>query len=116
MNILVINCGSSSIKFQLFRMPEEKLIAQGKAEKDSRGETCFLFESGGKQKEKSWEGFTYQKNLDEILGELVHPENNCLGSLEDIDAVGHRLIHGGEEKTGCVEITKPLLEKMEASV
>ena len=116
MNILIINCGSSSIKFQLFRMPEEKLIAQGKAEKNSKGKTRFLFESGGKQMEKSWEGFTYQKNLDEILGELVHPENKCLSSLEDIDAVGHRLIHGGEEETGCVEITKPLLDKMEASV
>ncbi len=116
MNILIINCGSSSIKFQLFRMPEENLMAQGKVEKDSRGGTGFLFESGDRKKEKSWEGFSYQKNLDEILGELVDPENNCLNALDDIDAVGHRLIHGGEEQTGCVEITGPLLQKMEASV
>lgn len=116
MNILIINCGSSSIKFQLFRMPEEVLIAQGKAEKDSKGETGFLFDSGQKKKEKKWKGFSYQKNLDEILGELVLPENNCLESLDNIDAVGHRLIHGGEEETGCVEITEPLLEKMKASV
>ena len=116
MNILIINCGSSSIKFQLFVMPAENLIAQGKAEKGSNGETWFQFESGGKQKEKKWEGFSYQKNFDVILGELVYPENRCINSLEDIDAVGHRLIHGGEEETGCVEITELLLEKMKASV
>ncbi|MFW6259503.1 MAG: acetate/propionate family kinase [Tangfeifania sp.] len=116
MNILIINCGSSSIKFQLFRMPEESLIAQGKAEKSSKEETRFSFVSDGRQKEKSWEGFSYQKGLDEIFRELVHPDNSCLDSLDDIDAVGHRLIHGGEEETGCVEITEPLLEKMEASV
>lgn len=116
MNILIINCGSSSIKFQLFRMSEEQLIAKGKAEKRSGDETDFLFESGNGRIEKQWDGFSYEKSLDKIIAELINPENNCLESLEDIDAVGHRLIHGGEEQTGCTEITEPLLEKMKASV
>jgi acetate kinase len=116
MNILIINCGSSSIKFQLFRMPEEQLIAKGKTEKRSGDKTDFLFESENGKKEKQWEGFSYQRSLDEIIAELTNHENNCLESLEDIDAVGHRLIHGGEEQTGCTEITEPLVEKMKASV
>lgn len=116
MNILIINCGSSSIKFQLFKMPEEQLVAKGKTEKRSDNETGFLFESEIGKKEKYWNSFSYQKSLDEIISELTNPENNCLKSLEDIDAVGHRLIHGGEEQTGCTEITGPLVEKMKASV
>jgi acetate kinase len=116
MNILIINCGSSSVKFQMFRMPEEQLIAKGKTEKRSGNGTDFIFESENGKKEKHWEGFSYQKSLDEIIAELTNPENKCLDSLEDIDAVGHRLIHGGEEQTGCTEITEPLVEKMKASV
>jgi acetate kinase len=116
MNILIINCGSSSIKFQLYRMPDEKLLAQGKAEKGSCGETAFQFESDGKLKKKLRQGFSYQQNLDEILSELTDTENNCLKSLDELGAVGHRLIHGGEQETGCVEITIPLLKKMEAAV
>jgi len=116
MNILIINCGSSSIKFQLFSMPEENLIATGKAEKGKNGETDFLLESQNGKNEKKWEGFSYQKNIDEILGELINQENHCLNSLDDIDAVGHRLIHGGEEVTGCMEVTDSLVSKMKASV
>jgi acetate kinase len=116
MNVLIINCGSSSIKFQLFRMPEEKLIAKGKAEKRSEEETDFEFESGKDKNVKHFGQFSYQKSLDKIIAELISPQNKCLGSLHDIDVVGHRLIHGGEEQTECVVITDSLLEKMKASV
>jgi len=116
MNVLVINSGSSSIKFRLFCMPEETLVLQGVAEKNSEGNTTFCISSQKGKAVKKWNGYSCKKILDAILKELVNPANECLSSLSEVDVVGHRMIHGGENGTGCVEITDSLVAEMQKLV
>jgi acetate kinase len=97
-------------------MPEEILHIQGVAEKNSEGDTTFTFCTQNGKTEREWSGFSYKKILDAILKELVNPSNECISSLDDIDVVGHRMIHGGEKGTGCVEITDSLVGEMQESV
>jgi acetate kinase len=118
MNVLVLNCGSSSIKFQLFRMPEEALLIQGKAERNETGGTGLWFKTESIESASSWEGFSFAYNFEKILAELVRPSNGCLVSSEEVDVVGHRLIHGGEMDTagGAVKITEKLISHMKTCV
>ena len=116
MNILVINCGSSSIKFQLYKMPGEILLVTGKADKSGEGEFIFSFDFQKNSIKRTQAGYSYLKVINEILFELINPENECLNSLDEINVVGHRLIHGGETGKECSEITPGLIAYMKASV
>jgi acetate kinase len=115
-NVLVLNCGSSSVKFQLFLMPEEVLIIGGKADKTPGGGTSIVF----KTKEREWnlnrKGFSFKFILEKIIEEIVNPGNDLLKSLNDVNVVGHRLIHGGEEDALCVEITEEVISNMKKNV
>ncbi len=97
-------------------MPEERLIAGGKAEKTGQGGTLFRMRIQNREIEKAAPGFSFRDSLTEILDQLVAPGNNCLASLSDVDVVGHRLIHGGEEGAACVEITDKLVQYMESCI
>jgi len=116
MLILVINCGSSSIKFRLYRMPDEKILSEGKAEKNGEGDTNFEVFFTKKEIRFSKKGFNYETSISKILHEIVQPRNKCLNTLLEIDAVGHRLIHGGESGTECVEIDERVLQNMKANI
>lgn len=118
MNVLVLNCGSSSIKFQLFKMPAEVLLMKGKAEKNERGNTDFQLKFSDKNKQQQFDGFSYAENLKRILKELVEPSNSCLHSLSELDVVGHRLIHGGKTRKNeeVAAICEDLISHMESYV
>ena len=118
MNVLVINCGSSSVKFQLFSMPGEQLMISGKAEKNEVGDTDFVFRTKVRNFRYKSNGFSFSVNFNRILEEIVNPANDCLASLKNIHAVGHRLIHGGfNEKPGsAAEITNDLINYMETCI
>jgi acetate kinase len=116
MHVLVLNCGSSSVKFQLFLMPEEALIIGGKAEKTPGGDTSFVFKTKTRVWDESRKGFSFNSSLEKILKELVNPENDALKSLDEVHVVGHRLIHGGEEGALCVEITEKVVSNMKKNV
>jgi acetate kinase len=118
MIILVVNCGSSSVKFQLYNMPDELLLIYGKAERNKDGNTDFSFHTQSRSTQSKLEGFSFSENLKKILNELTLPENECLASLEELSIVGHRLIHGGDtiESQGAVEITNELISYMKSCV
>lgn len=116
MNVLVINCGSSSIKFQLYKMPGEILLAAGKAEQSRELDFDFRFKFQKKSITGTKKAYTYFEVLNKIITELINPENECINSLSEIDVVGHRLIHGGEIGTECTEITPELIAFMKLSV
>ena len=116
MFVLIINSGSSSIKFRLYRMPEELVLADGKAEKDGKGDTTYYLNFKGQEIKFFEKGFSCSNALHSICTELTRPQNNCLQSLSEIDVAGHRLIHGGESGTGCVEITENVLNQMVNSI
>ena len=106
MNILVFNCGSSSAKYKLIEIKENKTLAEGGVEKIGLpdGFIKLKFDDGSKKNIDL--GLTDHKGaIKAILDALVHPEYGCIKDLKEIDAVGHRVVHGGEKFSRSVLIT-----------
>ena len=106
MNILVLNCGSSSAKYKLIETKENKTLAEGGVEKIGLpdGFIKLKFDDGSKKNIDL--GLTDHKGaIKAILDALVHPEYGCIKNLKEIDAVGHRVVHGGEKFSRSVLIT-----------
>ncbi len=111
MNILVLNCGSSSIKYKLFDMTTRTILAQGGVEKIGLPDSFLQIKlpSGEKVKiDQPMPEHTIGIRL--ILDSLVNAETGCLKSLKEIDAVGHRVVHGGEKFNRSVLITPEVKE------
>ncbi|MCF6240073.1 MAG: acetate kinase [Bacteroidales bacterium] len=98
MKIMVLNCGSSSIKYQLFNMTEQSVMAKGVVEKIGLKGAFLKHEKSNGQKVK-FEGdiLDHQGGIEYILGVLISEKHGCISSLQEIDAVGHRVAHGGEK-------------------
>ena len=106
MKILVLNCGSSSIKYKLFNMDDRSVMAQGGVEKIGLKDSFLQVKlpSGEKVKiEKEMPEHTVGIQL--ILDTLIDPKIGCIRDLKEINAVGHRVVHGGEEFASSVLIT-----------
>lgn len=113
MKILVLNCGSSSVKYKLYDMDEEKVLAKGGIERVGI-EGSFL-----KFKDKNGENVIIEKPLPEhtvavelILSTLADPKYGALKSFDEIDAVGHRMVHGGEEFKESTLITDEVIKRV----
>jgi len=109
MNILVINSGSSSLKYQLFKMPEKAPVCSGLVERIGI-EGSFIKHtvySNGKKHSIEESGFiaNHGEGLKQVLALLTHGEYAVINSPDDINAVGHRVVHGGEHFTGATLIT-----------
>ena len=113
MNILVINCGSSSLKFQLIDSASEKVLAKGLCERigiDGR----LVYQSEGNEKEITKEHMpTHTKAVKLVLEALVNPKTGAISSLDEIGAVGHRIVHGGEAFTESTLITDEVIAAVE---
>ena len=113
MKILVINCGSSSIKFQFIITKKKKVLAQGIIENIGEETSLLTFKSekiNKKQAEITVKNHALGIWL--ILDNLMNRENGVIKSEQDIDAIGHRLVHGGEEFSGSVIIDDNVLASM----
>ena len=117
MNVLVLNCGSSSVKYKLFQMPEGKVLAQGGVEK------LGLSDSFLKLRLPSGEKVVLEKDMPEhtvaidfILKTITGSEYGCIKSLSEIDAVGHRLVHGGDKFSESVVITDAVVESVKQCI
>ncbi len=114
MKILVLNCGSSSIKYKLFDMTSKDVLAQGAIEKIGLSDSFLKFALPDGNK------VVVEKNIPEhtagielILETLVSNEHACIKSLKEIDAVGHRLVHGGEYFNTSVVITPEVIARVQ---
>jgi len=114
MKILVINSGSSSIKYQLFNMETKEVLAKGLVDKIGLNGSYIKNERNDGDKVKL-EGdiFDHQGGIEYVLGVLISEKHGSLKTLDDIDAVGHRVVHGGEAFNGSVMITEEMVAKME---
>ncbi len=111
MKILVLNCGSSSIKYKLFEMESKQVMAQGGVEKIGLSDSFLLVKlpTGEKVKiEKPMPEHTVGIQL--ILDTLVDEKIGCIKDLKEINAVGHRVVHGGEKFNQSVVITPEVKE------
>ena len=116
MKILVINCGSSSFKYQLINMEDESVMAKGNYERMGIGES-FLTHKVGEQKFK----FTNPvKNHDEaikfVMDQLTDKEHGVITSLDEINAIGHRVVHGGEKFTKSVIVDDEVEKGIEDAI
>ena len=106
MKTLVLNCGSSSIKFQLFEMEREVVIAKGLVEKIGHSDAILTFEPTGLDKiVTTREIQDHDRALKLVFDSLMHPTHGVIESHEEIDGIGHRVVHGGEEFTAPALIT-----------
>ncbi len=114
MKVLVLNCGSSSIKYKLYDMSNESVLGQGGIEKLGLKDSFLKFKLPNGEK-KTIEKFMpeHTVGVELILDTLTNTEYGCIKSLEEIDAVGHRLVHGGEKFNTSVVITPEVIEKMQ---
>jgi len=114
MNILVINAGSSSLKYQLLNPETQQVLAKGLCERigiDGK----FTYKPDGKQaiKEADVAMPTHSEAIQAVLNALVDKDNGVIGSMKEIDAVGHRVVHGGEKFAKSVLITDEVMAAIE---
>lgn len=113
MKVLVINCGSSSLKYQVIDSESEKVLAKGLCERigiDGR----LVYQPARSEKIITESDMpTHKEAVRMVLDALVDPENGVLKSLDEIGAVGHRIVHGGEKFTESAVITDEMLAKVE---
>ena len=117
MNILVINCGSSSLKYQLIDMDKKEVLAKGLAERIGIEGGRVKYEAAGKDE------IVIEEMLDDhkaalkiVLDSLKHEEYGAVKSLDEIDAVGHRLVHGGEAFAESVIIDEKVMQAINDNV
>jgi len=117
MKIIVLNCGSSSIKYQLFQMDTKDVLAKGVVEKiglhgsfikNERNDGDKLFLEG--------DIYDHQAGIEYVLGILTSEKHGSIKKFEEIDAVGHRVVHGGEKFNSSVLITDEVIKKIEECI
>ena len=116
MNILVINAGSSSLKYQLLNPDSGVLLAKGLCERIGiDGKFTYKPQAEGKEVLKAVDVAmpTHSEAIQAVLNALVDPKNGVVGSMKEIDAVGHRVVHGGEAFAGSVLITDEVMKALE---
>lgn len=117
MKILVLNCGSSSIKYKFFDMESKDVLAQGGIEKIGlKGSFLKATLPNGDKLVLEGEILEHQAGIEYILGVLTNDKYGCIKSLDEIDAVGHRVVHGGEEFNKSVLINDEVIKKMEECI
>ncbi len=117
MKILVINCGSSSLKYQLIDMEDKKVLAKGLAERIGIEGGRVKYEAAGKDEIVIEEMLADHKAaLKIVLDSLQHAEYGAVKSLDEIDAVGHRVVHGGEAFAESVIIDEKVMKAINDNV
>lgn len=117
MKILVLNCGSSSIKYQLFNIENEEVLAKGVIEKIGLAESLIKNKRNDGDVFKLQEHIAdHQEGIKKALDILTSDEHGSLQSLDEIGAVGHRVVHGAEKFNSSVRITDEVVEKMEECI
>ena len=114
MKILVINAGSSSIKYQLIDMATEKVIAKGMCDRIGIAGGNFKLKADGREDYKlDIQMANHKEAVKLVLDALVSPEHGVIESLSEISAVGHRVLHGGEKFSGSVIVDEKVIAAIE---
>jgi acetate kinase len=113
MKVLVINTGSSSIKYQLYEMPESKVLAKGVVERIAEEASKLTHYYAGKTCAVETKVQTHEEGMELILNTLVSKDVGVIQGISAIGAVGHRVVHGGEEFTGSVVIDDEVIASIE---
>ena len=114
MNVLIINCGSSSLKYQIIDMKNEQVLAKGLAERIGSEMGRVIYQPAGEDKLIIDQPLPdHEVALKIVIRELTDKEHGVIKSLKDIDAVGHRVVHGGEALIQPTLLTKSVVKQIE---
>ncbi len=113
MKVLVLNCGSSSLKCQLIDMTNEERIMKGHYDRIGGSRSSLRFNVRGNKTEIEHPARNFEEAIGEILNLLISDEYKVIESLDEISAVGHRVVHGGEKFTESVIITDEVIKGIE---
>lgn len=113
MNVLVINCGSSSLKFQLISSATEEVLAKGICERIGIDGTLTYQPEGGEKEKSSKAMPTHKEAIQFVIDALSNEKTGVISSLDEIQAVGHRLVHGGEKFASSAVITEEMIQAVE---
>ncbi len=117
MKIIVLNCGSSSIKYQLFDLPSQEVLAKGLVDKIGlKGSLIKHSRKDGTEVKLEGEILDHQQGIEYLLGILISKKYGSINDLNEIDAVGHRVVHAGEKFNGSVYITKEVVAALEECI
>ena len=114
MQVLVLNSGSSSLKFQLFLMPEATILCSGLIERIGLEDAKFVFKNNKDTIETIKPIPNHKAGLELVAQQLLNKETGVIKSADDINIVGHRVVHGGKHFTSTTEITITVKEKIKA--
>lgn len=113
MKILVINSGSSSLKYQLFDMAQETVLAKGLVERIGSQGSILTHQANGKKEKMEFESPNHEAALRKVFDVLTHTGTGVLKDIKEIDAVGHRVVHAGEKFASSVRITPEVVAALE---
>ena len=113
MKILVLNCGSSSLKYQLINMENEEVLASGKYERIGEEEAFITHKVHGRKIKIEKAAYNHKEAIKFALEQLTNPEYKVIDNLEQIHSIGHRLVHGGEKISESVIIDEEVIKVLE---
>ena len=114
MKILVLNCGSSSVRYQVFGMSDERVMAKGVVEKIGLPDATLTHRPTGKDKVEIVTSIPDHATAISMMADaLTHPEYGIVSSLDEIDIVGHRIVHGGAHFIGAAMIDEQVIAELE---
>ena len=114
MNVLVINCGSSSLKYQLINSDTEEVLAKGLCERIGIDGSAIVHQPAGGEKVKTEADMpNHTAAVQLVIEKLTDPQVGVIKSLDEIDAVGHRIVHGGEKFATSVVLNDEVLAVIE---
>jgi acetate kinase len=117
MKVIVLNCGSSSIKYQLFDMPSAEVTAKGLVDKIGlKGASIKHTRGDGTVLKLEGEILDHQAGIEHVLAILIHPDYGSIGDFAEIGAVGHRVVHAGEKFNSSVAITPEVIQALEECI
>ncbi len=114
MKILSVNCGSSSLKFQMYEMPEEKVLISGYVEKIGQPDCFWNVKVNGEKIKSARPLANHTEAVDVLIEELF--KHNIVKSLDEIERIGHRVLHGGEFFKESAVVTDEVIEKIKSLI
>ena len=116
MKILVINCGSSSLKYQLFDMENEQVMAKGLVERIGILGSVLTHQAGDKKKIREIKIPNHEKAVSLVMEAIIDPEYGVLKSMDEIAAIGHRVLHAGEDYSDSVLMSADVMKSIRKNI
>lgn len=113
MNVLILNCGSSSIKFQIVEMPEYNVVVQGSVERIGHEDAEFKYAIGNNGKKEIYHVMNHEEGINAILGTIFEKDILKINK-SDISAIGHRVVQGGDKQNVSVIINQNIIDYIES--